>query len=140
MKVFVTGGAGYSGSIATEVLLNKGHDVVVFDNLDRGHREAVDDRARLIVGDLREEKDVLAAMRDVTPDAILHFAAYTLVPESMADPLMYLHNNVGGGMNLVKAMLEVGVPKFIFSSTCTTYGTPTEVPIPEDIPQRPENA
>lgn len=139
MKVFVTGGAGYIGSIATEVLLNKGHDVVVFDNLDRGHREAVDDRARLIVGDLRDEEAVRTAMREVTPDAIMHFAAYTLVPESMADPLMYFHNNVGGGMNLVKAMLEVGVPEFIFSSTCATYGTPTKVPIPEDVPQRPEN-
>ncbi|MBT3377912.1 MAG: UDP-glucose 4-epimerase GalE [Lentisphaerae bacterium] len=139
MKVFVTGGAGYIGSIATEVLLNKGHEVVVFDNLDRGHREAVDARARLIVGDLRDQESIRTAMREITPDAILHFAAYTLVPESMADPLMYFHNNVGGGMNLVKAMLEVGVPKFIFSSTCATYGTPIKVPIPEDIPQCPEN-
>ncbi len=139
MKVFLTGGAGYIGSVTTELLLDEGHDVVVFDNLERGHREAVDDRARLIVGDLRNAANIDSAMRAEMPDAIMHFAAYALVGESMTVPMRYFGNNVRGGVNLVQAMVDYGVPKFIFSSTCATYGQPERVPIDENEKQAPEN-
>lgn len=139
MKILVTGGAGYIGSVTSELLLNEGHEVVVFDNLEYGHREAVDPRARLIVGDLRREDEIRGAMRDVRPDAVVHFAAYALVGESMEKPARYFRNNVGGAMNLAEAMLECDVGKIVFSSTCATYGQPDVVPIREDTPQRPTN-
>lgn len=139
MKVLVTGGAGYIGSVTTELLLDSGHEAVVFDNLERGHREAVDSRARLIEGDLRNRDAILRAMADVKPDAVVHFAAYALVPESMKDPGMYYHNNVTGGVNLIEAMLRSNVGAIVFSSTCATYGQPATVPITEDLPQQPEN-
>ena len=139
MKVLVTGGAGYIGSITTEQLLDGGHAVTVFDNLSRGHREAVDPRAQFVLGDLNRPGDILGAMRAVKPDAVLHFAAYALVGESMEQPELYFQNNVVGGLNLAEAMRQVGVPKIIFSSTCATYGQPERVPMAEDIPQRPAN-
>ncbi len=139
MKVFLTGGAGYIGSVATELLLNDGFDVTVFDSLERGHRSAVDERARLIEGDLRDSDTVHAAMQDVRPDAIMHFAAYALVGESMSEPEAYYRNNVIGGLNLAEAALRADVPRFVFSSTCATYGQPEKVPIVEDTPQKPEN-
>jgi UDP-glucose 4-epimerase len=139
MKIFLTGGAGYIGSIVSEVLLNAGHDVTVFDNLERGHREAVDDRARLIVGDLREKASVEDAMADVKPDAVMHFAAYALVGESMEKPEMYWRNNVVGGVNLAEAMVNCGVNKIVFSSTCATYGIPDRLPLVEDMPTNPAN-
>lgn len=139
MKVLVTGGAGYIGSVATERLLDEDHDVTVFDNLERGHREAVDDRARLIEGDLRNCDDIIAAVKDVAPDAVMHFAAYAYVGESMEDPTMYFKNNVGGAVNLAEAMDKASVKKIIFSSTCATYGQPDRVPISEDESQKPEN-
>lgn len=139
MKVFVTGGAGYIGSVTTELLLNAGHDVVVFDNLERGHRDAVDKRARLVVGDLRTPGQVGKAMLDARPDAVMHFAACALVGESMQDPGLYFTNNVTGGVNLAAAMVKAGVPKIVFSSTCATYGFPDRIPITEDTPQRPVN-
>ncbi len=140
MKVLVTGGAGYIGSIVTEHLLNNGYDVTVFDNLERGHREALDPRATFIEGDLRHANVVHEAMARVKPDAVMHFAAYALVGESMQHPERYFENNLGGGMNLAAAMIRVGVPKLVFSSTCATYGTPSRVPIDEDMPQKPDNA
>ena len=139
MKIFVTGGAGYIGSVSVKLLLDEGHDVVVFDSLERGHREAVGERARLVEGDLREPEGVKAAMVEAKPDAVMHFAAYAYVGESMDDPMMYFRNNVHGGLNLVDAMLAAGVKKIIFSSTCATYGQPETVPITEDESQRPEN-
>ena len=139
MKVLVTGGAGYIGSITSEILLDEGHEVVIFDNLERGHREAVDARARLIQGDLRNREDIRGAMRDSRPDAVMHFAAFALVGESMQDPMLYFRNNVLGGIHLVEAMLERGVKKIIFSSTCATYGQPDRMPMTEDMPQRPTN-
>ena len=139
MNVLVTGGAGYIGSITTEQLLDGGHAVTVFDNLSRGHREAVDPRATFVLGDLNRPDDILGAMRRAKPDAVLHFAAYALVGESMEQPELYFQNNVVGGLNLVEAMRRVGVPKIIFSSTCATYGQPERVPMAEDIPQRPAN-
>ena len=139
MKILVTGGAGYIGSITTERLLQAGYDVVVFDNLERGHQEALDPRALFIHGDLRRREDILKAMAAVRPDAVMHFAAYALVGESMEDPLMYFRNNVIGGVNLLEALLESGVRKIIFSSTCATYGQPEKMPMTEDMSQRPTN-
>jgi UDP-glucose 4-epimerase len=139
MKVLVTGGAGYIGSVTTELLLDEGHKVVVFDNLERGHQAAIDKRASFIKGDLREKKDIFAAMKKTKPDAVMHFAAYALVPESMAKPEIYFRNNVVGGVNLAEAMWTVGVRKIVFSSTCATYGQPKHVPITEKETQKPEN-
>lgn len=139
MNVLVTGGAGYIGSVTVRLLLDGGHAVTVFDNLERGHRAAVDPRARLVEGDLREAGPIAEAMKDVRPDAVVHFAAYAYVGESMDDPGLYFRNNVTGGVNLAAAMTEAGVGRIIFSSTCATYGQPERVPITEDTPQRPEN-
>jgi len=139
MKVLVTGGAGYIGSVTTEQMLDAGFEVVVFDNLERGHREAIDTRARFIRGDLRNAEDIEKAVKEVRPDAVMHFAAYALVPESMQKPELYFRNNVDGGINLSEAMLKAGVGKIVFSSTCATYGQPDRVPITEETPQRPEN-
>lgn len=139
MKILLTGGAGYIGSVTTEQLLDRGHQVTVFDSLERGHRAAIDDRARFIQGDLRNPSDITGAMAATKPDAVMHFAAYALVGESMDDPLMYFRNNVVGGLNLVEAMLKSGVPRIVFSSTCATYGQPEVMPMTEDLPQRPTN-
>ena len=139
MKILLTGGSGYIGSVTTELLCDDGHEVVVFDNLERGHHEAVDPRARLVVGDLREPLAIREAMAAAKPDAVVHFAAYALVGESMQEPHKYFENNVGGGLNLLDAMLRVGVRKIIFSSTCATYGQPEVMPMTEALPQRPTN-
>jgi len=139
MKIFLTGGSGYIGSVTSALLLDRGHEVTVFDNLERGHREAVDPRARLVVGDLKDERAVFEAVKEASPDAVFHFAAYALVGESMADPMLYFHNNVTGAVNLVRAMLSHGVKRIVFSSTCATYGQPEIMPMTEDLPQRPTN-
>lgn len=139
MKVFVTGGSGYIGSVVVKRLVERGYDVAVFDNLERGHRSNVDPAAKLIVGDLRNAAEIDAAMKSVRPDAVMHFAAYALVGESMADPVMYFRNNVGGGVNLLAAMEKVGCGRIIFSSSCATYGQPETLPIEETMPQRPTN-
>jgi UDP-glucose 4-epimerase len=139
MKVFVTGGAGYIGSICTEELLDAGHAVTVYDNLSEGHRSAVDGRARFILGRPEADNDVLKAVKEARPEAIMHFAANALVPESMTNPRKYFNNNVANGLKLLDAAVECGVKKFVFSSTCATYGPPDRVPMTEDLPQRPIN-
>ncbi len=139
MKIFVTGGAGYIGSVTTELLLDRGHEVVVFDSLERGHRKAVDERATFVQGDLRNPGDIQDAMASSKPDAVMHFAAFALVGESMEDPGIYFRNNVVGGLNLVDAMLANEVPRIVFSSTCATYGQPEVIPMHEDLPQVPQN-
>jgi UDP-glucose 4-epimerase len=139
VKVFVTGGAGYIGSVTTELLLDSGHRVTVYDNLGRGHREAIDGRAEFVRGDLLDAAGLAAAMKRAAPDAVMHFAAFALVGESMNDPGMYFTNNVTGGVNLVEAMVGAGVKRIVFSSTCATYGYPERIPITEDTPQRPVN-
>jgi len=139
VKILVTGGAGYIGSVAAELLLDEGHAVGVFDNLERGHASAVDPRAEFLEGDLRERASIAAAMAKFGPEAVMHFAAYALVPESMQKPEIYFRNNLAGGVNLAEAMLENGVGHIVFSSTCATYGQPRKVPISEDAPQRPTN-
>ena len=139
MKIFVTGGAGYVGSICVEELLQRGHEVIVFDNLSEGHRIAIDPRATFIHGDLNDSKSVSLAINTSRPDAVMHFAANALVAESMQNPYKYFHNNVCGGLNLLNAMIENGVNRLVFSSTCATFGTPDRVPIDEDTAQNPIN-
>ncbi|HEY2771595.1 MAG TPA: UDP-glucose 4-epimerase GalE [Solirubrobacteraceae bacterium] len=139
MKLLVTGGAGYIGSIVAAQLLSEGNEVVVLDNLERGHREAVPDGARFIEVDLREREAVAAALSEGF-DATLHFAALALVGESVSHPERYYRTNVLGTLNLLEAMKEAGVARLVFSSTCAVYGEPEVVPMPETTPTRPVNA
>lgn len=139
MKVFVTGGAGYIGSACVEELLNAGHEVAVYDDLSEGHRSAVDSRARFIHARPGEPGNIASAVASTRPEAILHFAAYALVGESMTNPGKYFRNNVCNALQLADAAVECGVKKFVFSSTCATYGPPDRVPMTEDLPQRPIN-
>ncbi len=139
MNVFVTGGAGYIGSICTEELLNAGHTVTVYDDLSEGHRSAVDPRAKFVLGRPEEATHLLEAVQAAGPEAILHFAANALVGESMTNPGKYFRNNVANGLKLLEAAVAAKVKKFVFSSTCATYGPPDTVPMTEDLPQRPIN-
>jgi UDP-glucose 4-epimerase len=139
MKIFLTGGAGYIGSICVEELLNAGHEVTVYDNLTEGHRSAVDPRAKFIKGDLGSREDVKKAMCDSKAEAVMHFGASALVGESVTNPSKYFRNNVANGVNLLDAMVECGVKKIVFSSTCATYGNPERVPMTEDHVQKPLN-
>jgi UDP-glucose 4-epimerase len=138
VRLLVTGGAGYIGSIVTRQLLASGHDVAVLDNLERGHREAVPEGVPLIVADLRESGAAAEAMRDGI-EGVLHFAALSLVGESVEQPGLYYRANVAGTLNLLEAMIAAGVPRLVFSSTAAVYGEPDEVPIPEAAPPRPTN-
>ena len=138
MRLLVTGGAGYIGSIVARHLINDGHDVVVLDNLERGHREAVPAEAGFVECDLRDLDAVRAAVED-SYAAVLHFAAFALVGESVEHPERYYRNNVLGTLNLLDAMRQASVRRLVFSSTCAVYGEPDEVPIPEGIPTRPTN-
>src|SRR5260221_12483284 len=137
MNVFVTGGAGYIGSICTEELLNAGHTVTVYDNLSEGHRSAVDARARFILGKPEEAGDILKAVKTSNAEAVIHFAGSILVGESMTQPGKYFHNNVVHSLSLLEAAREGGVKKFVFSSTAATYGLPERVPITAGFPQQP---
>jgi UDP-glucose 4-epimerase len=139
VKIFVTGGAGYVGSICVEQLLDRSDEVVVFDNLSEGHRQSVDPRATFIHGDLNDPKSISLAIETSAPSAVMHFAASALVAESMAAPGKYFHNNVCGGLNLLQAMVENGVKQIVFSSSCATFGIPEKIPIDEESPQRPIN-
>src|SRR5215216_1893015 len=139
MRVFVTGGAGYIGSVCSELLLDEGHEVVIFDNLIEGHRGAVDSRAQFIQGDLADRRRIEEALSSTRPEAVMHFAAYALVPESMRDPSKYFRNNVSNGLNLLDAMLKCGVQRIIFSSTCALFGPPEHIPIDETARTRPIN-
>jgi UDP-glucose 4-epimerase len=139
MKILVVGGAGYIGSVCAELLLNEGHDVVIFDNLTEGHRAAVDPRAVFIEGDLSDRPAIGAALAKVRPDAVMHFAANALVGESMENPSKYFRNNVGHGLNLLDAMVEARVARLVFSSTCAIFGPPDRLPIDETLPAHPIN-
>jgi UDP-glucose 4-epimerase len=139
MRILVTGGAGYIGSVTAELLLDEGHEVAIFDNLVEGHQHAVDSRANFIHGDLADRAQIDSALSDARPDAVMHFAAYALVPESMRDPSRYFRNNVSNGLNLLDAMVTTGVRRIIFSSTCALFGPPERVPIDEAAPARPIN-
>jgi len=139
MHIFVTGGAGYIGSICSEELINAGHQVTIFDNLTEGHRAALEPRAKFIEGDLANRELIIKSVAKAKPDAVMHFAANALVGESMTNPSKYFRNNVSAGINLLDATVEAGVKKFIFSSTCATYGTPDKIPMDERLPQKPIN-
>ncbi|HEY2626213.1 MAG TPA: UDP-glucose 4-epimerase GalE [Candidatus Udaeobacter sp.] len=139
MKILVVGGAGYIGSICTEILLNEGHEAAVFDNLGEGHRRAVDSRAKFIEGDLADREKIQAALYSTRPDAVMHFAASALVGESMHDPSKYFRNNISNGLNLLDAMMATRVERIVFSSTCAIFGPPERVPIDETAPARPIN-
>jgi UDP-glucose 4-epimerase len=136
MKLLVTGGAGYIGSVVSRQLLDAGHEVVVLDSLERGHREAVAPGARLVEGDLRD-RDAVHNVLSEGFDGVLHFAALALVAESVSHPELYYHNNVVGTLNLLDAMRAAEIPRLVFSSTCAVYGQPDEVPISEAAPPRP---
>ena len=136
--VLVTGGAGYIGSHACKVLARGGYQPVVFDNMSRGHRTAVR-WGPLVEGDLTERDKLVTTLEHHRISAVMHFAAFAYVGESVTDPARYYANNLVGTLSLLETMREAGVDKLVFSSTCATYGAPTEVPIRESLPQRPVN-
>ena len=138
MKLLVTGGAGYVGSVVASQLVEAGHETVVLDDLSKGHEGAVPEGARLVVGSLLDERFVRETLAGGF-DGVLHFAALSLVAESVEQPERYYRNNVGGALNLLEAMGEAGVGRLVFSSTAAVYGEPEEVPIPETAPARPTN-
>jgi UDP-glucose 4-epimerase len=139
MRVLVTGGAGYIGSVVTEELVNDGHEVVVYDNLSKGHRNAVVERARFVEGDLLDSSTLSRTFNDNRIEAVIHMAAYSLVGESVEAPAKYYHNNVVAGLVLLDAMRECGVNRIVFSSTAATYGEPETQPILESAPTNPTN-
>lgn len=137
MKVLVTGGAGYIGSIAAAQLLNEGHDVVIYDNLSTGFRWAVPGTAKFIFGDIRDESLLTRVMKDSKIEAVLHFAGRTVAPESVSKPLEYYDVNTQGGLCVLRACRSEGVRNFIFSSTAAVYGNAANVPVHEAEPLRP---
>jgi len=139
MKVLVAGGAGYIGSHCVRQLLAAGHEPVVVDNLVYGHRAAVAPAIRFHNINLGDKTAIDGVLATEKPDVVMHFAAYAYVGESVTEPLKYYHNNVAATLTLLDSMLRHGVKKFVFSSTCATYGIPEKMPITEDLPQRPIN-
>ncbi len=131
MRILVTGGAGYIGSVVTEQLVLAGEEVIVFDNLYQGHRAAVHPDAVFVQGDLARKAEIDAVFETYHPDAVMHFASYSLVGESMQLPFKYLGENVTNGLNLLQSMVEHGVKRFILSSTANLFGEPEHIPIPE---------
>jgi UDP-glucose-4-epimerase GalE len=141
MSVAVTGGAGYIGSHAVKALRALGSDVVVYDNLSAGHRAAAEAvGAPLETGDIHDTARLVEVFRAHRVDAVMHFAAWLSVPDSVGDPLGYYDNNVAGALSVLRAMADTGAKHFIFSSTAATFGNPVETPITEAHPQRPINA
>jgi UDP-glucose 4-epimerase len=139
VKVLVTGGAGYIGSHFVKLLSENGIDVVVLDNLSRGHKEAVSPKIPLEVVDLLNFDSLTGVMKKHQPEAIVHFAAFAYVGESVEHPEMYYQNNVVGSFNLIRSAVEANVKYFVFSSTCSIYGNPTKVPISEEQASNPIN-
>ena len=138
MKLLVTGGAGYIGSIVANQLLHEGHEVAVLDDLSKGHETAVPEGCRFVKGSLLDAEGVSDALAEGF-DGVLHFAALSLVGESVEQPERYYRNNVCGTLNLLEAMREAGVSRLVFSSTAAVYGEPEELPIPETSPVLPTN-
>jgi UDP-glucose 4-epimerase len=142
--VLVTGGAGYIGSHAVQALVQNGHDVVVYDNLSAGHAEAArragGGRAVLVEGDILDGERVRRALEEHGVDAVMHFAAWLSVGESVRDPAGYYRNNVGGALSVLDAMIAAGVKHFVFSSTAAVFGNPEQTPITEAHSTRPINA
>jgi UDP-glucose 4-epimerase len=138
MSVLVVGGAGYIGSHMVKMLLESGHAVTVFDNLSKGHRDAVSG-ADFVKGDLLNPEELKELLRECSIDVVMHYAALCYVGESVNEPRRYYRNNVVGSLNLLDAMGEAGIGRLVFSSTCATYGVPHETPIMESHPQNPVN-
>jgi len=132
MKVLVTGGAGYIGSVGVHELIEEGYEVVVVDNLSQGHIAAVREEAAFVEGDLRDRSFVDSVVDEHGPDAIMHFASKSLVGESMEKPFLYLGDNVRAGLHLMEAAVEYGTDRFILSSTANLFGAPDEIPIDEE--------
>jgi UDP-glucose 4-epimerase len=139
MRVAVTGGAGYIGSVVAEVLVRERHNVLVLDNLVKGHREAVAPEAMFAEVDLSDRATTAARLREFRADAVIHMAAYSLVGESVGDPARYYANNVTAGLSLLDAMRDADVPRLVFSSTAAVYGEPAKQPIEESDPTEPTN-
>lgn len=139
MRVLVTGGAGYIGSVVTEELLRDGHQAVVYDNLTKGHQESVDPGAEFIHADLIDHERLRRTLRDGRIEAVIHMAASSLVGESVAEPAKYYQNNIVAGLTLLDAMREAGVRRIVFSSTAAVYGEPAKQPIEETDPTNPTN-
>ena len=138
MRILVTGGAGYIGSFMVKALLDKGHETVVFDSLERGHQEAIDPRAEFIRGDIKNMVDLESLFSSKKFDALMHFAAYISVEESEREKEKYYQNNVIGSKKLFQSAIKLGdVKNFIFSSSCAVYGNPKKIPIAEDHPRNP---
>lgn len=140
MKVLVTGGAGYIGSVVLDHVLGAGHQALCLDNLSKGYREAVAEGVELVTGDVADTALVGRLLREHRIDAVMHFAAFIEAGESMREPERFFRNNTAGTLSLLEAMLTAGVKKFVFSSTAAVYGQPQTVPIPEDSPLAPTNA
>lgn len=139
MKILVTGGAGYIGSVVTEELIKDGHQVTVYDNLSKGHREAIATEADFVEGDLHETEKLTEVFRRSQIEAVIHMAASSLVGESVQNPAWYYHNNVTAGLSLLAAMREADVKKIVFSSTAAVYGEPEKYPIEETDQLAPTN-
>jgi UDP-glucose 4-epimerase len=139
MAILVTGGAGYIGSVMVDQLVERGESVVVLDDLSRGHGGAVNEGAELYVGRIGDRELVARICREHEIEACVHFAALAYVGESVADPARYFENNVSEGINLLGALLAAGVGRFVFSSTCATYGEPARLPLDESHAQQPTN-
>ncbi len=139
MNICVIGGAGYIGSHAVKLLVEKGHQVTCIDNLSNGHRAAVDTRARFHVADLANTSQIIDIFQREAVEAVMHFAASAYVGESVTDPRKYYRNNVSNTVSMLDAMHAAGIKKLVFSSTCATYGMPAHMPITEDFPQNPIN-
>jgi UDP-glucose 4-epimerase len=137
--ILVTGGAGYIGSVTVELLRERGEDLVVLDNLSRGHREAVPRDLPFYEGNIGDRELIAGIAREHKVEACIHFAALAYVGESAAEPARYFDNNVGQGLALLGALLEAKVSRVVFSSTCATYGEPLQIPISEQHPQQPTN-
>ena len=139
MSILITGGAGYIGSVTTELLRARGEQVVVVDNLSRGHRDAVASEVPFYEGNVGDRELVTQVIRDHGIDACIHFAAFAYVGESVHDPTLYYENNVEQGIRLLGMLVANGVRRIVFSSTCATYGEPQRIPIDEEHPQLPAN-
>ncbi len=139
MRVLVTGGAGYIGSVVSEELVKDGHEVVVYDSLIKGYRGAVVEGARFVKGDLLDASTLRQALTEHRVEAVIHMAAHSLVGESTQNPAKYYHNNVVAGLALLDTMLECDVKQIVFSSTAATYGEPESQPIYETAPNNPTN-
>ena len=139
MAILVAGGAGYIGSHMVKDLIEHGYDVVVADNLSTGHKKAINPKAKFYYGDIRDRAFLDRIFVNEEIEAVVHFAAFSIVPESMSEPLKYFDNNTSGMVTLLEAMRDFGVKYIVFSSTAATYGTPEHMPIKETDPQKPIN-